>query len=282
MDLFETMMKRRSIRNFEDRPVPPELKAELLRAACSAPSGGNIQPLAVITVEGESGRETLSEMVGHQPWVKNAPLSLVFCVDFHRVKRWAAMYDVEFLGERMFSWFLIAYADIMCAAQSVVVLAESRGLGSVYIGTIQSSVPHARKHFEMPDFVLPVMVLSLGYAKSVPTTIPKLPVEALVHAERYNAPSDGEIRAAFETKYGDIAGDVDRYLERAYIEVVEADKQQEAGRVDEAKERMDKLGIRSNAEFLFALRYPQRMMLKMNGRFISALKGAGFDFLSEE
>ncbi len=280
MDLFDVMMKRRSVRNFEDRPVPRRLKDELLRAACSAPSGGNVQPLAVVTVEEEANRKALSDMVGHQPWVRNAPLSLVFCIDFYRLKRWAAQFDVEFLGERILNWFLIAYADVMCAAQNVVVLAEERGLGSVYVGTIQSSIAAARRHFGMPEYVLPVMVLSLGYPRSVPTGIPKLPVGALVHSERYRVPDDDEIRAAFESKYGDITDDVDRYFARAYVEVVEADKQHDADWTDRAKEKMGKLGIRSNAEFLFGLRYPQRTMLRLNERFVASLKDAGFDFLS--
>lgn len=278
MDLFELMMKRRSVRNFEDRPVPPGVVDRLLDVANSAPSGGNIQPLSIIVVEEPGAREELAGMVGDQPWVKNAPVSMIFCIDFHRVKRWAAMFDVEFLGEQALSSSLIAYADVMCAAQSVVVLAESEGLGSVYVGTIQSSIGRAREFFGMPEHVLPVMVLSIGYPRSVPSTIPKLGRDVVVHRERYRVPSDDEISAAFESKYGNIDDSVDAYLKRAYVEVVEADAQDDLGWVEDAKERMKKLGIKSNAEFLFNLRYPQRLMVGMNSRLKSALRKAGFDF----
>ena len=44
MDLIELLMKRRSVRNFEDRPVPAEVIDRLLDAANNAPSGGNILP----------------------------------------------------------------------------------------------------------------------------------------------------------------------------------------------------------------------------------------------
>ncbi len=278
MDLFELMMKRRSARNFEDRPVPPDVVDRLLDVANNSPSGGNIQPLSIVVVESPEARAELAGMVGGQPWVKNAPVSLVFCIDFYRVKRWASTFDVEFLGEQALSSFLIAYADVMCAAQSVVVLAESEGLGSVYVGTIQSSIGRAREFFGMPEYVLPVMVLSLGYPRSVQGNIPKLGRDVVVHRERYRVPSDDEVSAAFESKYGSIDDNVDAYLKRAYVEVVEADAQDDLGWVEDAKERMKKLGIRSNAEFLFNLRYPQRLMVGMNSRLLSALRKAGFEF----
>ena len=278
MDLFELLMKRRSVRNFEDRPVPADVVDRLLDAANNAPSGGNIQPLSIVVVQESEARAELAEMVGRQPWVRNAPLSMVFCIDFFRVKRWAAMFDVDFLGEQALSSFLIAYADVMCAAQNVVMLAEDCGLGSVYVGTIQSSIGRAREFFGMPQYVLPVMLLSLGYPRFVPGNIPKLARNVIVHRERYRMPADGETMEAFETKYGDIADDVDTYLDRAYIEVVERDRQDCPGWVEDVKKRMKKLDIKSNAEFLFNLRYPQRLMVGMNSRLLSALKKAGFDF----
>lgn len=278
MDLYDVLMSRRSVRRFEDTPVPPDLVDRLLDAAVNAPSGGNIQPLSVVVVQEPGARAELAEMVGGQPWVANAPLSMVFCIDFHRVKRWAAMFDVEYLGEQTLGSFLIAYADVMCAAQNVVVLAEASGLGSVYIGTIQGSTGRAREFFAMPEYVLPVMVLSIGYAKSVPRDIPKLERSAMVHHERYETPTDDEIRRAFESKYGSIDDEVDSYLQRAYVEVVEADAQSDLGWVESAKARMKKLEIKSNAEFLFSLRYPQRMMMGMNSRLVSAFRKAGFEF----
>jgi nitroreductase len=278
MDLRGLMKNRRSVRSFEDRPIPRATVDALLDAAVSAPSGGNIQPMSIIVVEEGVDRAALAKMVGNQPWVANAPVSLIFCIDFHRVKRWAQMFDVEFLGEQALASTMIAYADVMCAAQNVVILAESEGLGSVYIGTIQSGIGPARDYFGMPACVLPVMVLTLGYPKSVPRSIPKLAREEMVHRGRYRIPTDDEIRSAFESKYGSIDDDIDAYLERAYVEVVEADRQSDLEWTESAKRRFEKLEIRSNAAFLFDLRYPQRVMMGMNSRLLAALAGAGFRF----
>ena len=47
---YEEMKKRRTVRQFSDRPVPVEIVAACLRAAGSAPSGANMQPWHFVAV----------------------------------------------------------------------------------------------------------------------------------------------------------------------------------------------------------------------------------------
>lgn len=280
--MYELMMKRRSVRNFKDQPISEEIIMQLLDAANNAPSGGNIQPLSIILLQDAENRAKLAGMVGNQPWVRNAPLSMIFCLDFNRIKRWAVLNGTEFKGEQAFSHFLIAYADLMVAAQSVVILAEGLGLGSVYVGTIQSCMDTAREQFSIPKFVLPLMILTLGYPKLTPRSIPKLEREVIVHREQYHTPADDAIRQAFDRKYGDFGIKAEEYLEKAFIETIEADKQGGDGWTARAVEAMTKLEIRNNAEFLFKLRYPNDVMVKMNKHLIESFKSAGFDFFVEK
>ncbi len=249
--MYELLMKRRSVRNFKDQAVPKEIIEKLLNAANNAPTGGNIQPISIILIQEIESRHKLAEIVGNQPWVKNAPLSMIFCVDFNRVKRWAAINGTEFKGEKAFFHFLIAYADLMCAAQTVVLLAERYGLGSVYVGSIQINMDDARRYFSIPEYVLPLMVLSIGYPKSIPGNIPKLKRDVIAHKEQYRVASDDEITRAFEEKYGDFDGKDHKYFEKAFIEVIEADKQGAEGWTTRAVEEMTRLEIRNNAQFLF-------------------------------
>jgi nitroreductase len=273
-------MKRRSIRNFTDRDIPADIVGKLLDAAANAPSGGNIQPLSIILVEEAERRNALAKIVGEQPWVRKAPLSMIFCIDFHRVKRWAAINRTEFKGEKALAHFLIAFADVMCAAQTVSLLAEEFGLGSVYIGTIQSNIDRAREVFALPQYVLPMMVLSLGYPASVPRSIPKLERGVIVHRERYSEQTDEEIARAFDAKYGNFSVKAEEYLEKAFIEAVEAEKLGAKGFVAQVEKEMQKLEIKNNAEFLFKLRYPTDVMVTYNREMIESMKRSGFDFLS--
>jgi nitroreductase len=280
MNLYKLIMRRRSVRNFKDQEIPENVTEELLDAANNAPTGGNIQPISVILVQEAEARKELAKMVGEQPWVKNAPLSMIFCVDFFRIKRWASMFETDFKGEKALLPFLIAYADLMCAAQNVVILAQGHGLGSVYIGTILDVIDKAREYFTIPEYVLPMMVLSIGYPKTIPKNVPKLKRDAFAHREKYRKLSDHEIKKAFEDKYGSFENNLENYLHRTYIEAVEAERQQKPEWADKEsiKKEMKKLNIKNNAQFLFKLRYPSDEMIKLNQGLTQAFKNAGFDF----
>jgi len=278
MDVYEIMMKRRSVRQFKEEPIPEEVIGRLMDVVKNAPSGGNIQPISVILVQDREARKELAKIIGGQPWVRNAPLSMVFCIDFNRIKRWASLMDTEFKGEKALPHFLIAYADLMCASQNVVILAQSLGLGSVYIGTIQDNTEEARAYFALPEYVLPMMLLCLGYPKSVPKTMPKLNPEILIHREKYKDLQEEDLKRAFENKYGEMESQAEKYLEKAFIEVLEADKQDDQNWTARVKEEMKRLAIKNNAQFLFKVRYPSERMVRMNEGYIRSWKKAGFDF----
>jgi nitroreductase len=277
MNLYDLMMKRRSVRIFKDQEIPNSIIEQLLDVANNSPSGGNIQPLSIILVRSLEGKKKLAELAGGQPWVRNAPLSMIFCLDFYRIKKWAEICQTDFRGEEAVNHFLIAYADLMVAAQNVVILAEGFGLGSVYIGSIQHEIDETRNFFEIPEYILPMMVLSIGFPKSIPRTIPKLKKEVIVHHERYRKPEEGEIRRAFDDKYGTIDQNTEKYLERAFVEALEADKLETSKYVDRVKKEMKRLDIQNNAQFLFKVRYPTEVMVRMNQRLKQSFKNAGFE-----
>ena len=277
MDLYELLMKRRSVRSFEDRAVPDEVVDKLVNAANNAPTGCNIQPLSIVTVREPERRAKLAHMVKRQPWVKNAPLSMIFCLDFRRLKRWAELSGVDFRGNDAFSHFLLGYADVMCAAQTVVILAEGLGLGSVYVGRIPYVADEAREYFGMPTYVFPLMLLCLGYPKTVPRNVPKLSTAVVRHRERYRPLGDDEIRNAFDEKYDSFDENAGRYFEKVLVEAGEAAEQGERGWLERSRTRMAELAVKSSAEFVFKVRYRADLMVENNAEAIDIFKNAGFD-----
>jgi nitroreductase len=278
MSIYDLMIKRRSVRVFKDQEVRQEIINKLFDVANNCPSGGNIQPLSIITIQTVEGREKLGNLIGSQPWVKNAPLLMIFCIDFYRIKKWASISQVDFQGEKALSHFLIAYADLMCAAQKVVITAESLGLGSVYIGTIQGLVDEIREFFSIPKLVLPLMLLCLGYPESIPGTIPKLNRNIITHKEKYTILSDAEIHNAYEDMYRNFDEDPKKYFMKTYIEVIEASKQQSDRWLKLAIKRLKRLETANHAQFLFKLRYPTKAMVKMNEKLTQSFRNAGFIF----
>ena len=278
MSVYDLMIKRRSVRAYKDQEVQQNIIDKLLDVANNSPSGGNIQPISIITIKTAEGREQLGNLIGSQPWVNNAPLSMIFCIDFYRIKQWATLSDTDFQGEKALSHFLIAYADLMCAAQNVAITAESFGLGSVYVGSIQGLVDEFREYFSIPKLVLPIMLLCIGYPESIPNSIPKLNRNVIIHKEKYNKRSDGEIQEAYEDKYGAFDDDPEKYFMKAYIEVIEASKQQGDRWLKLARKRLKRLEIKNHAQFLFKLRYPTEAMVGMNEKLIQSFRNAGFNF----
>ncbi len=251
----------------------------LLNAANNAPSGGNLQPISIIVIKEAEARKELSSLLENQPWVKNAPLSMIFCIDFYRLKKWASMSNTKFLGDQSLSWFFIAYADVMYAAQNVVILAESYKLGSVYVGTIQLKFTRIRKLLSIPKHVLPIISLSIGYPESIPNYVPKLKRDIIVHKEKYNIMSDDDILKAYESKYEQFGEDIDDFLKKNYIESIEYDRQLDTSFVERVKERIQKFGIKNPAQFLFNLRYPSDAMVALNKKQLRQLNSAGFEFI---
>jgi iodotyrosine deiodinase len=49
-EFYLDLRRRRTVRDFSDRPVPPEVIADCLRAAGTAPSGANLQPWHFVVV----------------------------------------------------------------------------------------------------------------------------------------------------------------------------------------------------------------------------------------
>ena len=53
-ELADELRRRRTVRDFSDEPVPPEVIRDAIRAAGSAPSGANLQPWHFVVVEDPS------------------------------------------------------------------------------------------------------------------------------------------------------------------------------------------------------------------------------------
>lgn len=62
MSTFETIQKRRSIRQYKDQVVEKEKIIQILEAARCGPSASNTQPCHVIVVTEANGRESLRKI----------------------------------------------------------------------------------------------------------------------------------------------------------------------------------------------------------------------------
>ena len=60
-DFYEEIDRRRTVREFSDRPVPRDIIETALRAAGTAPSGANLQPWHFVVVSGAKTKKNIRE-----------------------------------------------------------------------------------------------------------------------------------------------------------------------------------------------------------------------------
>ncbi|HTB36444.1 MAG TPA: nitroreductase family protein, partial [Reyranella sp.] len=79
VDVLADMADRRVMRRYLDKPVDPALLETLCAVALSAPSKSDLQQADIVIVSDKGQREKLEALLPDNPWVKAAPVFLVFC-----------------------------------------------------------------------------------------------------------------------------------------------------------------------------------------------------------
>ena len=198
---LKLLIQRASCRSFSDKKIPPEVLKFILKAGVHSPSGGNLQPFSIIQIEKEKTKKKLALLCGKQNFIADAPVNLLFCIDFHRLQRWAKLEIAPFSATSSFRHFWIAFQDTIICAQNICTAADSLGLGSVYIGTVLECFRELRDMFKLPKGVFPVVLLCLGYPSTKPSQRKKLDPNVIVHKEKYNEMQGQKLLKAFNRKY---------------------------------------------------------------------------------
>lgn len=195
-DCIDTILKRKSVRNYLPDALPEEQKQQVIDAMLRAPTAGNQMLYSVIDVESAELKQRLSETCDHQPFIATAPWVLVFLADFQRMHDFFHFSEAASLVKAGLASetkpqeadFLLAACDALIAAQTAVLAAESLGIGSCYIGDIMENYEIHRDLLNLPPYAAPVTMLCFGYPteqqKTRPYT-PRLPQELLITKNSY-------------------------------------------------------------------------------------------------
>jgi nitroreductase len=143
-----------------------------------------MQVYSVIVTRDTAMKERLAPAHFNQPMVTAAPVVLTFCADFNRFNRWCRQRGTE-PGYGNFLSFMTAAIDSLLVAQTVCNAAEEEGLGICYLGTATYNADIIIDVLELPEGVVPVATVTLGWPAELPDQVDRLPLEAVVHRERY-------------------------------------------------------------------------------------------------
>lgn len=197
---LNTLYNHVSIRQYTDQKVEENVLNQILKAACSGSTMGNMQLFSIIVTEDEEMKQRLAPFHFNQPMATQAPLILTFCADFRRFNQYCAFRDAETEAYSNLQSYQWAVTDALIAAQNACVAAESLGLGICWMGTITYNVDKFVQVLELPRHVIPVACIAMGYPAEKPSLTQKLPMEALVHREVYQDYDKASIDRLFAEK----------------------------------------------------------------------------------
>ena len=186
------LFKHRSIRKFRPTPIPAEVLRDCLEAATRASTCGNMQLYSLIVSRDQALREQLAPCHFNQPMVTQAPCLVTVCADIHRFTLWCEQRDADPAYDN-FAWFLNASTDALLAAQNFCIEAESHGLGICILGTTIYTAGDISRILELPKGVIPLTTIVVGYPDESPELTDRLPLEAVVHYEKYTDYTAAEI-----------------------------------------------------------------------------------------
>ena len=80
---------------------------------------------------------------------------------------------------------MAAAIDTIAFAQQFNTVAELAGLGVCWLGTTTYNAPQIAELLHLPELVVPMITLTVGYPAEDGTDVGRLPVSALIHKEQY-------------------------------------------------------------------------------------------------
>lgn len=186
---LKTIFQHRSIRRFKSRRVSRRLVNLIVEAGQRAPTACGMQTYSFVLVSDSGLREEIFRAIGRQRCMEQAPTWIVICADLARQLGLFRMLKVKTrfgpLGK-----LIPSIIDSALAAQNMVLAAEALGLGTVFIGSVWDSMKKVAQILKVPNDVLPILILCLGYPHETPPKRPRWPRKAVLHENYYSMPSN--------------------------------------------------------------------------------------------
>jgi len=178
-DLMDAVVSRRSIRKYEDRPVPDEALNDILEAVRFAPSWTNCQCWDIVVVRDDAVKRRLQETVAEKnPAIKavgTAPVVLAVCGR----KEVSGYYDGK-ASTKFGDWYLF---DLGIATQTLCLAAHGKGLGTVVVGLIDHD--RAAAVLNVPKTHDLVALVPLGYPAKRPGMPKRKERDEFVHWDSF-------------------------------------------------------------------------------------------------
>jgi nitroreductase/FMN reductase [NAD(P)H] len=172
-------------RRYTDRPVEPDLLRLLCACALSAPSKSDLQQGDILVVRDRAKIEAIANLIPDMPWIATAPVFLIFLANGRRIPQIAALRGTPFPNDHL-DLFFNATVDAAIVLSQFIRAAEAAGLGCCPISVIRDHAQTIADMFALPQKVVPVAGMCLGWPAEESGISARLPLAVRLHEERFN------------------------------------------------------------------------------------------------
>ena len=158
---MKEIFTRRSVRSYTDQKISNEDMKLILQAAMAAPSAINQQPWEFIVVDDKALLEELGNCSPHSKFLPTAAACIIVLLNKNKVK------------------CDLFQQDLSAVTENIMLEARYLGIGSCWIGTYTrlDRMAYVTKMFNLPEYIEPFSIISLGYPKDE---------NAFVEKDRFN------------------------------------------------------------------------------------------------
>jgi len=149
-DTLKTIFSRKSVREYQEKPVSEEKLMMLVRAGMAASTAVDRRPWDFIAITDKAVLRKLADALPYAKMARQAAAAIVVTGDLKR----------QFGGEGASYWML----DCSAATENILLAAESLGLGAVWTSVFpeKDRMAAVRKILGIPGHVVPLNLIPLG------------------------------------------------------------------------------------------------------------------------
>jgi nitroreductase len=194
LDALARMASRRVHRRYNEQTIDPALLRLLCACALSAPSKSDLQQ-ADILIASKADQATIAGLIPDQPFIRTAPVFLVFLADGRRLPEIAKMRGKPFPNDHLDQFFNAA-VDTGIVMATFITAADAVGLGTCPISVIRDHSAKVSEMLKLPQRVIPVAGMCVGWPSESGHISPRLGLTSTLHECCYD---EGDLAARIET-----------------------------------------------------------------------------------
>jgi nitroreductase len=194
LDELARIAGHRVHRRYRARDVAPDVLRLLCACALSAPSKSDLQQADILIVRDKGTIGKIADLLTEMPWLRTAPVFLVFLANGRRLPRLAEMRGKPFPNDHLDLLFN-ATVDAGLVLATFLRAAEAVGLGCCPISVIRDHASVISQMLELPPKVVPVAGMCVGWPAETGGITPRLSLATTLHEEHFE---EGDLAAQIE------------------------------------------------------------------------------------